>query len=565
MSLLSSIQQANNALRANQIGLQVVGQNIANANTPGYIREEVNLTPAPTQRDGNLLLGLGVQIQGIVQKVDKFLQERLRNAGSDSSAADVKSQTYTQLEGLVGELGDSDLSTALDNFFSSIAGILNQPESDSVRNLAVLKGQTLTTDFNQLASQIGGIRADLNDRVGQSAADINRLLSQIAKLNVQIANAEGGGVSSSDAVGLRDQRSAALTQLSQLIDIKTQEQPSGTVAIFAGGDYLVLDGNARSVKVTQSIDRGLTTNELRLAETDSPLKFSSGEVAGLIDSRDHVLGDFLDKLNNVAGSLAFEFNRVYSSGQGLKGYQSIASESAVDNVDAALDAAGLHFAPVNGQFNVQIFNRRTGLTQTSTIKIDLNGLSNDTTLTGLTAQLNAISGISASITADRRLSIQSDSADQEIAFSGDSSGVLASLGINTFFTGFDAHGIGINQAVVDDPAKFAASGGGIAADTSVAVDLANFIDRPLDSQNGTTLSQLYDRMTSELSQSSSVAKSTADATSVFEKSLDGQNLAISGVNIDEETVKMLEFQRAFQASAKYISTLNDLLQVLVEL
>ena len=194
MSLISSIQLASTALQATQVGLQVVGQNIANANTPGYIREVVNLTPGPTQRKGDLLFGSGVEVQGIVQQVDRFLQERLRNATSDSSGADVTQQTYSQLEGLVGELSDTDLSTSLDNFFSSISNVLNQPESDSVRNLAVLQGQTLAQDINNLASRAGQLRSDLNDRVGQSADDVNRLLGQVAKLNTQIADAEGGAL-----------------------------------------------------------------------------------------------------------------------------------------------------------------------------------------------------------------------------------------------------------------------------------------------------------------------------------------------------------------------------------
>ena len=242
MSLLSSIQLAGNALHATQVGLQVAGQNIANANTPGYIREEVVLTASPTQRNGNLLQGLGVQVDGVIQKVDKFLEERLRNATSDSSGAAVKQDTYAQLEQLVGELSDTDLSTSFSNFFSSISGILNQPESDSVRNLAVLKGESLASDFNQLASRATQLRENVNDRIGQSATDITRLLQQIAKLNVQIADSEGGGVSKSDAVGLRDRRASALTDLSKIIDIKTQEQNNGSVSVFAGGDYLVLEG-----------------------------------------------------------------------------------------------------------------------------------------------------------------------------------------------------------------------------------------------------------------------------------------------------------------------------------
>jgi flagellar hook-associated protein 1 FlgK len=565
MSLISSIQLASTALQATQVGLQVVGQNIANANTPGYTREVVNLTPGPTQRNGGLLSGSGVEVQGIVQQVDRFLQERLRNATSDSSGAQVTQQTYSQLEGLVGELSDTDLSTSLDNFFSSISNVLNQPESDSVRNLAVLQGQTLAQDINNLASRAGQLRSDLNDRVGQSADDVNRLLGQVAKLNTQIADAEGGGASGSDAVGLRDQRNSSLTQLAQLIDVKTQEQPDGSVSVFAGGDFLVLEGTARSIKVSQSTDRGLTVDQLRIAETDSPLNFSSGTVAGLVHSRDDVLGTFLDKINDVAGTLAFEFNKIYSSGQGLKGYNSVTSQSAVDDVNAPLDASGLQFTPTNGQFDVQVFNRQTGLTQTTAIHVDLNGLDHDTSLTDLAAALGAVNGVSATITPDLKLSIQSTSSDQEIAFGNDSSGLLASLGINTFFTGSDALSLGINPAVVADPGTFAASRAGVGADTDVAVDLANFLDQPLDSHGGTTLSQLYDRMTSDVAQGSAVATSVADGAQVFQQSLNGQNLAISGVSIDEETVNLLQYQRSFQASAKYIATLNDLLNTLVNL
>ena len=87
MSLLGSLQLADNALQAQQIGLQVAGQNIANANTPGYLREQVQLSPAPTQKIGGLLEGLGVDVKGITQKVDNLLEQRLRGATATPLAA----------------------------------------------------------------------------------------------------------------------------------------------------------------------------------------------------------------------------------------------------------------------------------------------------------------------------------------------------------------------------------------------------------------------------------------------------------------------------------------------
>lgn len=565
MSLFSSIRLASNSLSAMQIGLQVVGQNIANSNTPGYIREETVLTPAPTQQLGGLLMGMGVQVSGIVQKIDYFLAERMRGAQSEQTGAETEEQTYLQLEGLLGELSDTDLSTSLDNFFNSIHEVLNQPESTSIRNLAVLQGQTLAGDINRISDRVRDISNDVNTRIGNVADDINRLTGQIATLNVRIATVEGGGSSNSDAVGLRDQRETALTELAKLVDVRAIEQKNSTVSVYVGGEYLVLEGIQRPVKAVTDSVNGLARTEIQIDGINAPLKFSGGELAGLFNSRDNILGGFLNQLDDFSGSLAYEFNKVYSRGQGLKGFTDLTSEFSVDDPQAALDAAGLKFTPTNGSFDVLVLNKQTGLTQTTTINVDLNGLDEDMSLTDLATALNAINGISASIDSTNHLQISSDSSNTEFSFAGDSSGVLAALGVNTFFSGYDSGSLGINQKVADDPALFAASSGGIGEDSNNAVELAAFLDRPIEAKNGASISVLYDRLVSQVTQGSTVAQSVAEGYRVFSETLTGQHLALTGVNLDEEAVKMITYQRAYQASAKYISTLSDLLDILVNL
>ncbi len=142
MSLLGSIQLGSNALNANQIALQVVGQNIANANTPGYVREEAQLTPGPTQRVGGLLMGTGVEVQAVVQKIDNYLEERLRGADSDAGGTSTLQSSYTQLEQMLNATGSTNVGTAMTAFFNSISNVLNQPEDASVRDSTVLQGQT---------------------------------------------------------------------------------------------------------------------------------------------------------------------------------------------------------------------------------------------------------------------------------------------------------------------------------------------------------------------------------------------------------------------------------------
>jgi len=566
MSLFSSLQLASNALQAQSIGLQVVGQNIANVNTPGYSRAEMNLAPAATQRVGRLLLGLGVDVQSIKQRIDEHLNERLRSATADRVGGDIQQSTYSQLEGIINELSDTDLSSSMNAFFGSIAQVLSQPASVSVRNLAMLQGQTLAGDINRLASRATEVRDDLNEQVAEMAPDINRLLSQIAGFNVKIATAEGGGSLGSDAVGLRDQRSQALEQLAQLIDIQTQEQSSGAINVFAGGDFLVFEGVNRQVKVENTQVDGLNVAKLLISETDSPIVSASGKLAGLSDARDSIVGSFLGKLNDFTKSLAFEFNKVFSSGQGLSGYSQVTADQPVLNVDAPLDAAGLAYRPVSGSFNVLVHDKQTNLTRTTRINIDLNGLDDDdTSLTKLVTQLNAVDGVAASIDPNGKLIIKSLSPTTDLAFGDDTSGTLAALGVNTFFTGTTAATLGINAAVRNDPSKFAASRSGIDGDTANAVDLANFSDRILDTANGRSISQFYEQVVGEVTQGSAVAKSVATGFQTFEDTLRGQQLAVSGVNIDEETISMLGYQRAYQASARFIQTINELLNLLTNL
>lgn len=565
MSLFSSVRMAANTLQADQIALQVIAQNIANANTPGYVREEVVLTPAPSFRYGGLLLGLGVQVEAVIQKIDHFLEERLRGAVSDKASAEAQEETYLELEQLLGELSDTDLSSRLDAFFNSISEVLNQPESRSVRNLVVLQGQTLASEISRLASRVNEIRAAVNGRITQMAEDINRLLEEIRTLNVRITEIEGGTVSKSHAVGLRDQRLAALEKLAELISIRVEEQDNGSVTVYCGADYLVSEGIARQVEVAESTNRGMGIANIQLVDTQSPLDTQSGQYYGLVYARDQILGGFLDQLDDFAQTLIFEFNKIYASGQGLVGFQEVTSQEQVDAVDQPLDQVGLSFTPVNGFFQVLVYNRKTGLTKTTDIRVDLNGLGRDTTLEDIVAALNAIDGISAEITPNRGLSIQSTSPDLEFGFANDTSGLLAALGINTFFTGDTALSIGVNEQVAADPALFAASRGGIGADTDNAVDLVRFLDIPLEAKNGDSLAVLYDRLASSVTQGSAITQAVAEGVRTFEGTLRGQKLALSGVSIDEEAVKMLNFQRQFQSAARFIARVNELLELLTSI
>jgi flagellar hook-associated protein 1 len=565
MSLFGIMQLSSNALNVATLGLHVTSNNLANANTPGYVRQRLIQAEAPTFRKGNLVLGMGVVAVGIQQVADRFLSERLRGAASDLAGSEALADVYNQLEPLINELGEGDLSTQLTSFFGAIHDVLNQPESVSVRNVAVQKAQGLADAFGRLDDVVRRLHESIDQQIASAADDINELVAQIAKLNVQIVDVEGGTVSHSDATALRDERSQALAKLSELIDIRSIEQPTGDVTVYSGGDYLVMLGASRSVEVATTVTDGLQVSQIQIADTDAPVTGGGGRIGGLVAARDTVLRGFLEGLDELAGALIFEFNKIHSGGQGLVGYTDLTSEQSISDPSLTLDAAGLSFTPVNGVFQVQVQSTITGERTTTDIQVDLDGLGTDTDLTTLIAQLDAIDGLSASLTPEGQVRVTSDSPQTMFSFAGDTSGVLAALGLNTFFSGSRASDMGVSDAMKADPRLLAMSSGGVAEDTENGERLAALFTTSLTAHNGLSLEDMYALLIGDVANGANAATAAADGFRDFLEGLEAQVLAVGGVNIDEELVKMLQYQRAYQASAKVIATVNELLQTLLNL
>ena len=284
MSLFATIQTSANALQVSELGLQVVSNNVANANTPGYIRQELVQSTGPAVLVGGVLLGYGVRANGVVQKFDDFTAGQLRETLSNLASSKTLDDLYGQIESVFSELSKNDLSSKLAGFSGSIQDVLNQPGNASLRRLVIERGKSLSTDIRNINSQLVSLQGTLNQGIRDSASEINRLTERIAKLNTRIVEIEGGGSIKSDAVGLRDEREQMLNSLAQIVDIRAVEQQGGAVTVFVGGEYLVSDGLQR--KVAASVDQRANDSviEIRLADTDSPLQVSSGRLKGYSSS-----------------------------------------------------------------------------------------------------------------------------------------------------------------------------------------------------------------------------------------------------------------------------------------
>ncbi len=565
MSLFSTIQTSANALQVSELGLQVVSNNVANANTPGYIRQELIQSTGPAVLVGGVLLGYGVRANGVVQKFDDFTASQLRETRSNLESSKAIDDVYGQIESVFGELSDNDLSTKLADFSGSIQDVLNQPGNTSLRRLVIERGKSLSSDIRTINSQLVDFQGKLNQGIRDSANEINRLTDRIAQLNTNIVEIEGGGAIQSDAVGLRDERIQLLNELASVVDIRTSEQASGSVTVFVGGEYLVSDGLQRRVKVATTETENGSNLEVRLADTDSPLQISSGRLHGFYSARDTAAGTAFEDLDQFARDLIAQFNLIHTQGQGTVGFSSVTGTNGADDTTAPLDLAGLPIDIKNGEFEIQVIDSLSGLTKTHVIRVQLNGGTDDTSLTDVTAAIDALSGISASITSEGKLRIEADSDKISFAFQNDTTNFLASAGINTFFQGDSAATIAVNDTLTGDPRKFAASNTGVGGGTDNAVRLAQAFDEPLEQLDGRSIKQSYEDLVVRTTQDINVQAGVTEGLANYYKVLEGKLLGITGVNLDEEAVKMIFYQRAFQANSRVIQASNELLDTLMNL
>jgi flagellar hook-associated protein 1 FlgK len=565
MSLVGALNLAKSSLAVQQAAIQTTGNNIANAGNPDYARQIATTTPSRDQqlRPG-VFVGTGTNLTAIQRQIDEALEGRIRGSISDEQAADVNQQWLSRIEAVFNELSDQDLSTQLSTFFNSWSNLANKPQDIALRQIVIQNGQSVAGFLKRLRTDLGDLQTDANSRLAALTTEANNLAQQVADLNAQIVQAEGGG---GGANGLRDQRDAILKKLSELVDIKTVPQENGAVVnVHVGSEPLVLGGDSRGLALkTETVD-GQLVSTVVFKENNGTVKLTSGSL-GAFNSVKARLDEVGGQIDTVAGNLIFELNKIHSSGQGLEGFSSLTGSTAADDATVALNDpdAGLDFAPVNGSFVVHVRNKTTGVSTSTLVKVDLDGLNaNDTTMTSLAADINGVANVTASVNAGK-LQVNADSTDVQISFSQDSSGALAALGVNGFFSGSNARDIEVSQSIIDRPQLLAAAKNGESGDNQTALAIAALEKASIKDLNGASIKETYEAMVNGVSTAASTAKNTAESTRVVKETLVAQREALSGVSLDEEAVNLMKQQRAFQGAARVITAVNEMMETVLNM
>jgi flagellar hook-associated protein 1 FlgK len=323
VSLASLLSIARSALLVHQRAMDVTGHNVANANTPGYSRQTLQLQAAAPLVLPRYSVGRGVDAAQVTRSRDAFYDAAYRRDNGMFGQSGTLNDYLGQIEASLNEPSDSGLSASLDGMFRSLADLANDPASHTNRELVVSAANRMTQQMHSLAGQLGRISQEAVDNLRTQVDQVNGLATRIAGLNEKIV-ASGGVGGSPD---LMDQRDMLVDQVSQLMNVRVLERADGTIGLSAG-DTMLVDGGQAATLAVGSVGSGWG---IVPAAGGAAIDPQSGSLKALLDLVDTRVPAVSQKLDQLASALVTEFNNVHRTGY---------TPAGVTNVDF-FDPAGV--------------------------------------------------------------------------------------------------------------------------------------------------------------------------------------------------------------------------------
>ncbi|HEV7324664.1 MAG TPA: flagellar hook-associated protein FlgK [Bosea sp. (in: a-proteobacteria)] len=621
MGLNTALGTSISGLRNAQVGIGVVSQNVANAGTPGYVRRTISNVDSISGST------VGVSNPNVQRLLDRIVQHQLLQESSGAAYTSTRAQVFANLDKLYGAPGSA---TALDSmyskFTSSLQALQNDPSSYTNRTAVLDAASLLANRLRGLSDGVQQQRAQAEAGIGAAVTRTNELLEQLTDVNARIVNAQ----QSSGTADLRDQRDRIISELSQYVEIRTDERPNGSVSIATASGTQLFDGrptvkfefDARANIGPQSqwsadpaqrsvgtiVARDLSGNSFDAIANNT---FRSGEIGALIELRDKTLVQAQKQLDEIAAQLSSALSDREIAGtavtagaatgfdvdlNGLQAGNSVTLDYKVTpggqtqrftfvRVDSAASlplpasaqgdannrVIGIDFsggpASVAAQMQAAVGPGFTVSNTGSVLRIVDDGAAGTRDVVGLTARPTQTSLTGG--TGELPFFVDGRS---NAAYTGSYEGGAQSVGF--------ASRIAVNPDLIADRSRL------VIYNTSPATPQGdttrpNFLyDRLTSSQrsftNSTgfdgstatstgTVSSLVQRVVAGQGQASEQAKRLDEGQQVAFASVQSRFLEDTKVNVDEEMSTLIELQSAYAANARVISTVKELLDVLMRL
>ncbi len=614
-------------LNAAQLGLKVTGNNIANAGTDGYSRQNTVQVDRVGQNNGRYTLGTGVDVIAVQRAYSQYLTQTLWSTNSALQGATTSNDLATTLNGLLKNSGN--LQSTLDSFYGGFNAVANAPGDPSARQALLGNASTLAMAFNTFGQQLDQQRTQINTQITDAVGNANSLVKQIAALNTSISQA--GNTQPND---LLDQRDGLVKQLAGITGISVAAQPDGTLSVYStSGQALVSGSYAYGFQVgSDTYDAG-STSVLDASGHDISSRLSGGTLGALLNYRRNTLDPAQNQLGRAALALAQSVNAQQAKGLDLNGNQgaplfsvpaptvagassnqgsatvgaSVSDLGALTNDNYVLTYTGSASAPsVNGWALATSSGRTVTMTANANGTLSAEGLTFSVSAgaqVGDSFQIrptrNAASGLAlatsdpsaiAAAAALKGTAAGTNTGDATVSAVGvsDSSNANLFAGATVMFgaggsytvtdgagnstTGtytsgtaiqFDGWSLSLAGTPASGDSFSVAKNSGGLNDNSNALDLAGLANAGVLDGGRTSAVGAYANLTNQVGLAGSMASNDLTTQTGLYNQAASAQQSSAGVNLDEEAAGLIKYQQAYQASAQVIATAQTLFTSLI--
>ncbi|MGQ9724502.1 MAG: flagellar hook-associated protein FlgK [Tepidimonas sp.] len=556
---MSALNIATRALTTNQAVLQVIGHNIANANTAGYTRQRVELQSVPGQFLGGAYFGKGVIIDNVVREGYNAFLTREANSTASMAAADAVRYRYLQSVESLFPLGDGGLGKLLNDALNAWGDVASAPNDAAARQVVLDRFDALSARLRDTSTRLDDISQGARLQAIEEANTVNRLAQSIAELNSAITRVRSVNVGQPN--DLLDQRERLIAQLNEKIQVSTLQADDGTVSVFvAGSQPLVLGGQAAELRVVRADLDGDRRVQLQFKQGDAvadvPQAFiGAGSLKGLFDFINSDITQTQAELGRVALAMGVVLNSQHQNGLDLQGtpgaalFSGLGPFSAVGaTTNAGVATVTATVATPNDAAALQPYDYWLTFDSASTVKIQR--ASDGYYWSGSAWVPNAASAASVG--------------------SGVFEGLTLTLAGGTVGDRYAlrpaATALANMQLAVSDPSALAAASnpsvGNVLFDGSNAQAMLALRDTLLF-DGVIPLSDGYVAAFSQVASLVNQAKTASGFSQAQARDAEQRRANEAGVNLDEEAARLLQFQQAYQASAKYLQTIQSVFDTLI--
>lgn len=620
--LFTSLNTAVLGMYTQQMAISVVSHNISNANTPGFSRQRPVIVSTPplsmqtlTQTNMPISFGTGSKIKDVERIRDSFLDLQYRQANSKLGFWDEVNTQFQYIQQLIGIPGGNGLRTYYDNFWKAAQQVATTPASVGAKSELVQSAKSLIEKVQSIYTNFEDMKGNYTHEIETEANNLNSILKGIADLNVKIRESSVLGNHPND---LLDKRDLLLDKLSKETDFNVTTFKDGEISLTIGGNN-VLSGQKYVPIKFQKVNT--EPNKTFLSANNIPLNFKNGKIGSLFHLRDEVVGKYEKTLNGLILNLSDKVNTILEQsydqngnhGQPLFRFNTVLGQStALFKIASSNPPDGYVYDP--SKKISDIFSGVTG-----NISLNVNGANiklnaSDDSLNSLISKVNSAHvGVEFSLSPRGNLVIRATNSsnydllrhsdqnekDNPIKISGISSGgkaLLLAVGFkmdgdsvdlehylsdtqNSLVVPFKdpAMHVEINSAIDSDPTRIATdfsptflpgSSVGVVAPTGAhnSDGMQMIVDlKSIDKNNTQSMDAFFGTLVSNMGVEGQSASAMYENTNSLVNQIELDRKQVSSVSINDEMSQMLLYQNAYTASARVISTVNSMIQTLVNM